>query len=115
MVKQLVLFSITMVTLDSVNGQIGMAHIVALLKYISDTSAYTSATLPQLTALLKNQADMQTVSNLLLENNTAAAEKIETSQTQMSKTLTEIATTQTQMANTFNQVVNLLERQGQQL
>ena len=136
MVKLLVFFSITMVTLDSVNGQIGIAHIVALLKHISDTSTNTSATLPQLAALLKNQADMQTVSNLLLENNTAAVEKIEATQTQMvntqnqtantliqiemsqaqvSKTLTEIATTQTQIANTFNQVVNLLERQGQQL
>ena len=48
--KILVLFSITMVTLDSVNSQIGTA---------------------QVAALLKNQADMlQIVSNLLLENNT---------------------------------------------
>ena len=62
MVKLLVLFSIIMVTLDSVNGQIGMAHIVALLNHISDTLANTSATLPQLAGLLKNQADMTTVS-----------------------------------------------------
>ena len=51
--KLLVLFSIAVATLDSVNGQIGMAHIVALLKHISDTTEDTSATLPQLADLLE--------------------------------------------------------------
>ena len=108
MMKLLVLFSITMVTLDSVNGQIGMAHIVALLKHISDTSANMSATLPQLVALLKNQADMQTVSNLLLENNTAAVDKIEATQTRIASTLFQVEAAQDQMANTQNQMANTL-------
>ena len=74
--KLLLLFSISMATLDSVNGQIGTAQIIALLRDVNGTSANMSATLPQLAALLKNQADMHIVSNLLLENNTVAADKM---------------------------------------
>ena len=110
--KLLVLFSITMTTFHCVNGQIGMAHIVALLKHISDTSTNTSATLPQLAALLKNQVDMQTVSNLLLENNTVATENIEASQTQVASTLSQVEASQSQMANTLTQVGATLTQVG---
>ena len=113
--KLLFLFSITMVTLESVNGQIGMAHIVALLKHISDTSEDTSATLPQLVALLQNQADTQAVNKLLLENNTATSEKIETTQTQMAKTLSQVGATQSQMANTLTRVEDAQNQTGNTL
>ena len=119
MVKLLVLFSITMVALDSVNGQIGMAHIVALLKHISDTSANTQSQMANaLTHVGATQnRTVNTLTHVEATQNQMAntLTQIEMSEAQMSKTLTEIATTQTQMANTFNQVVNLLERQGQQL
>ena len=100
MIKLLVLFSITLVTLDSVNGQIGMAHIVALLKHISDTSANMSATLPQLAALLKNQTDLQIVSNLLLKNNTAATDEITSILPQIRSFLQEQLARQDQMIDT---------------
>ena len=76
MIKLLVVFSTIMAALFCVNGQIGTAQIIALLRDVNGTSANMSATLPQLATLLKNQADIQILGNFLLENNTAAADEV---------------------------------------
>ena len=72
--KLLLFLSTTMASFHLVNGQIGMAQVIALLRDVNGTSANMSATLPQLATLLRNQADMQMVNNLLLKNNTAKME-----------------------------------------
>ncbi|XP_072051492.1 uncharacterized protein [Amphiura filiformis] len=81
MIKFVLIFSVTMVTLDNVNCQLtvdvnGIHQIVSLLENVTETSAITSSILPHLGNLLKNQTDLQTLNNILLENNTATADEM---------------------------------------
>ena len=100
LMKLLVLLSITMATLDTVYGQIGTAQIISLLTDVNGTSANMSATLPQLATLLKNQVDMQIISNLSLENSTAATDEMTSILPQIRSFLQEQLQRQDQMIET---------------
>ena len=69
-------FSMTIALLCSVECQTEIPQIIALLGNVNDTSTNMCSILPHLESVLRNQENLQIVTNLLLENNTAAAEEM---------------------------------------
>ena len=70
-------FSIALpATFSGVECQIGIPQIIALLGSVNDTSTNMSAVLTHLESVLKSQEDLHILTNLLLENSTAAADEM---------------------------------------
>ena len=95
----LFVFSIFIATLSGIEGDIGTAQMIALLRSMNNTSTNVSLTiLPQLKNALMSQENLHIVTNLLLENSTAAADEM-------------VKILKHQLATGQNEVVALLQRQ----
>ena len=77
--KPVPLFVVLIAMLKGINGQLsviatGIPQIVSLLENVTETSTKMASMLPYVASSLKNQEDLLMAANLLLRNNTVAAE-----------------------------------------